>query len=414
MTYLPELLVPAADQDKLDTALTYGADAVYLGGQALNLRAKAGGFSFAALPTAVAQAHAAGARVYFTLNILAQEHHLPEVERYLEQLGASGVDGIIIADPGIVGLALHRTPQVPVHLSTQANTSNSLAARFWRDLGVRRVNVARELDATRIRAMAIAAPGLELEVFVHGAMCMAISGHCLLSAHLNRRSGNLGQCSHPCRFDYKVTGLRLEERLRPGDDMWELHSDDEFTQIMAAQDLCLIKYLRWFQRQGVHSLKIEGRMKTTSYLAQVTDIYRTALDDLAAGTFRPTLYLDELQHLATRPLCTGFFTRESRILRPALPRLQTRNIVGRLSEPLRDGQWLMDVKHRFQAGDSLEIVLPGLRRPLLQSDDYGIAKDDYRILDMIHSGQRVVLHCEHPELRPGLFLRAHQPDSSMS
>lgn len=411
MTPSPELLVPVGSPDKLATALRYGADAVYLGGQSLSLRAKSDGFSFPELKAAVDDAHRHGAKVYFTLNLLAWEEHLPDVERYLEEIDACNVDGIIIADPGIVAMAKKRIPHIPIHLSTQANTSNSASAMFWRDQGVRRVNVARELGAGRIRAMAEKVRGLELEVFVHGAMCMAISGRCLLSAHLNQRSGNLGLCTHPCRFDYKITAVRLEERLRPGQDMWEVCEDEQYTQIMGAQDLCLIKYLRWFRQTGIHSLKIEGRMKTPSYLAQVTDIYRTALNDLEQGAFRPTLYLEELQQLGTRPLSSGFFTPERITLRPALPRNLKKNIVAKLIESVRPGLWLMDVKCRFQVGDPLEIVLPGLRRPLLAPADYGVEKEEGFHLSTAHSGLRLLLHCDHPELEPGIFLRAHLPDA---
>lgn len=410
MKKIPELLIPVGDRDKLSTALRYGADAVYLGGQALSLRAKTDGFSFSDLTEAVAAAHAKDVKVYFTLNLLAWEEHLPEVERYLETLGESGIDGLIIADPGIVGMARKRIPHIPIHLSTQANTSNSAAAAFWRDQGVSRVNVARELGAGRLRAMASKIPNLELEVFVQGAMCMAISGRCLLSAHLNQRSGNLGQCTHPCRFDYKVTAVRLEERLRPGQDMWEIQEDDEYTQIMGAQDLCLIKYLRWFQQVGIHSLKIEGRMKTPSYLAQVTDVYRTALDDLARRTFRPKLYLEELQQLATRPLSTGFFTPERLTLRPALPKNLRKNIVARIIEQVRPGVWLMDAKYRFRNGEPLEIVLPGLLRPILTAPDYSVEKEAGFRVSTVHSGLRLLFHCAHPGLKPDIFLRAHTPE----
>jgi putative protease len=406
---LPELLAPAGNPDKLATALAYGADAVYLGGRALSLRAKTEGFSFPELRQAVALAHGRGAKVYFALNLLAWEEHLPRVEAYLEELGSIDIDGVIIADPGIVAMARRRVPHIPVHISTQANTSNSAAAAFWRDLGARRVNVARELGAPRIRAMVEKTPGLEFEVFVHGAMCMAVSGRCLLSSHLTKRSGNLGHCTHPCRYDYAVTAVRLEERLRPGGDTWEVRCGGEFSQVMAAEDLCLIRYLNWFRANGIASLKIEGRMKTPSYLAQVTDTYRTALDDLAAGTFRPGLYLEELQQLATRPLTSAFFTPEPVTQRPALSRELTKNVVGRLVEPVGTDCWVMDVKHRFETVAPLEILLPGLRRPVLRPGDYGVENAEGLGLGTVHGGMRVTLRCGHPGLAPGLFLRAGHP-----
>jgi len=409
MHALPELLVPVGSPDKLTTALRYGADAVYLGGQALSLRAKTDGFSFSQLRDAVKLAHAGGTKVYFALNLLAWEELLPGVEAYLEELAGIDVDGLIIADPGIMSMAMKRVPHIPIHVSTQVSTSNSATAAFWRDLGARRVNVARELGAARIRAMVRKVPDLEFEVFVHGAMCMAVSGRCLLSSHLTKRSGNLGQCTHPCRFDYKVTAVRLEERLRPGEDTWEIQCDGEFSQVMAAEDLCLIKYLNWFRKNGVASLKIEGRMKTPSYLAQVTDVYRTALDDLAAGTFRPGLYLEELQQLATRPLTSAFFTPQSVTLLPALSRSLTKNIVGRLVEPAGDDCWIIDVKHRFETGSPLEILFPGLRRPVLGAGDYGVENAEGERLSTVHGGMRVMLCCAYPGLEAGMFLRAHHP-----
>lgn len=413
-THLPELLIPAADPEKLDTALAYGADAVYLGGQALNLRAKSGGFSFPELRLAVEKSHARQAKVYFTLNLLAWEEHLAPAEEYLDQLAESDVDGLIIADPGILDLARRRVPHIPIHLSTQANTSNSASARFWRDQGVRRVNLARELGARHIHAIARNVKDLELEVFVHGAMCMAISGRCLLSAHMNARPANQGLCTHPCRFDYKITGVRLEEKLRPGKTSWELLEEEEYTRIMGADDLCLVTYLHWFWQQGVHSLKIEGRMKTSSYLAQVTDIYRTALNQLSTRDFRPSLYLDELQQLATRPLSTGFFTPRPSVIRPVLPANRKKHIVARLVEPLGDGLWTMDIKHRFGTEQPLEIVLPGLRRPVLSGADYGVEQEDGTKVDTAHGGLRLCLRCEHPDLAPGLFLRTHLPESENS
>lgn len=407
---MPELLVPAADPEKLDTALTYGADAVYLGGEGLNLRAKSGGFSFPELRRAVTRAHDRQVKVYFTLNLLAWEEHLAPAEEYLEQAADSGVDGIIIADPGILDMARRRVPDISVHLSTQANTSNSAAARFWRDQGVRRVNLARELGAGRIRAIAESVSGLELEVFVHGAMCMAISGRCLLSAHMNSRPANQGLCTHPCRFDYRITGVRLEEKLRPGQTSWEMFEDEDYTRIMGAEDLCLAPYLRWFRQMGIHSLKIEGRMKTASYLAQVTDVYRAALADLDARTFRPRLYLEELQQTATRPLSTGFFTPRPAILKAVLPVNRKKHIVARLLEPLGSGLWSVDIKHRFTARQPLEIILPGLRRPVLSGADYGVEKENGSEVEAVHSGLRLMLRCDHPELAPGLFLRTCLPE----
>lgn len=240
---------------------------------------------------------------------------------------------------------------------------------------------------------------------------MAISGRCLLSAHMNARPANQGLCTHPCRFDYRITGVRLEEKLRPGKTSWELLEEEGYTRIMSADDLCLIMYLNWFRQQGIRSLKIEGRMKSSSYLAQATDIYRTALNGLLTRDFRPSLYLDELQHLATRPLSTGFFTPRPRVLRPVLPENRKKHITARVLEPLGSGLWSVDIKHRFSTEQPLEIVLPGLRRPVLSAADYGLEQEDGTKTDTAHSGLRLYLRCEHPDLAPGIFLRTHLPES---
>ncbi|WP_462324779.1 peptidase U32 family protein, partial [Desulfoplanes sp.] len=335
---LPELLAPAGNYEKLETAVAYGADAVYLGGTSLNLRAKSQGFSARNLPQALEFAHANGVGVYYCLNILAWEKHLPRVADTLEHLAELPVDGLIIADPGIVRLAQQIAPHIPIHLSTQANTSNSSSAMFWKDIGVSRVNLARELGARAIRSMAENVDGLELEVFVHGAMCMAISGRCLLSGHLNQRSANLGLCTHPCRFDYKTVAIRVDERTRPGEGLWEITQDEDYSRILSAQDLCLVKYLPWFVNNRIASLKIEGRMKTSAYLCRVVDTYRTALDNTASGTFRPDKYMDQLSRAATRPLSSGFFCpkRKTFFTPEAAPE---KTILGRVTRQVGSDSW---------------------------------------------------------------------------
>jgi putative protease len=402
----PELLAPAGNLEKLHTAIRYGADAVYLGGQALNLRASTQGIALEDLSGAVRLAHDAGTKVYFTMNILAREHHLAQVREYLERLPETGVDGVIIADPGVLALSREIAPDLPVHLSTQANTSNSMSIGFWQDLGVSRVNLARELSCRDIRAARKAVPDMELEVFVHGAMCMAVSGHCLLSAFLNNRSGNLGQCSHPCRFEYRPVSMALEEELRPGEVTWEVEQGGEFTKIMAAEDLCLAPFLAWFRNVGITSLKIEGRMKTSAYLAQVVDVYRTALSDLEQGTFRPGLYLDELRQTVTRPAGSGFFAPKRRtFLTPPTPE-EKKSLVGLVAEPLGPGAWRVQAKNRWDHGP-VELLLPGLRRPVLETADYGLEKETGEAVSVLHPGTWGVLHCDRPELETGFFVRSH-------
>ncbi|GFM36786.1 peptidase U32 family protein [Desulfovibrio psychrotolerans] len=468
---LPELLCPAGDMDRLDAALAYGADACYLGGTSLSLRAGTGGFNAAALSEACTKAHARNASIYFTLNILPHQTHLPDVAATLDMLAHSAVDGIIIADPGVLRMARRIAPHKPVHLSTQANTANSEAVGFWHDLGISRVNLARELNAPTMRQLVRAFPDMEFEVFVHGAMCLALSGRCLLSAWLNGRPANLGECTHPCRFEYRgvsaansgysggsggsggcsshgghgnsgysgafptgntvenaqgilhsscmaTTGiptataippLAVEEKTRSGAAMWEITREEPYSAFWAPEDLCLVKYLPWFVRTGIASLKIEGRMKTPGYVAHVADTYRTALNDVAAGRFRPHLYLHELQNTASRNLGTGFFLPGGRRRSlPPLPAGERRPIVAQVRERLADDAWRIAVRSPWDDDRPVQLMLPGLRRPEISPGTYAFENHRGEACHRLNPGTEALLRCTDPamsELEPGLFIR---------
>jgi len=412
---MPELLAPAGNPEKLATALTYGADAIYLGGPGPNLRAPGAGFAdWAAVAEAVATAHAAGSQAYLCLNALPTQTHLPAVEQALEHLadlaGTQRPDALIVADPGVLHLARRHLPQMPLHLSTQANTANAAAASFWAEQGATRVNLARELTLADTRAMAAACPGVELEAFVHGAMCMAVSGRCTMSAHLNRRSANLGLCTHPCRFQYRATAtrplaVRLEEAQRPGRDTWEVLEQDGFTSVLAAEDLCLARYLPWFARVGLTALKIEGRMKSGGYLAHTVDVYATALADFARGAWRPELYMAELLNTASRTLATGFFLPGGRQVAWAAP-AQQRPVLGRINRQLGPEAWEVAVRARWNADAPIAIMVPGLQRPTIANNDYTLEDAQGARRTDAHSGTTLTLRCPHPALRQGLFLRA--------
>ena len=314
--HLPELLVPAGGREQLEAAILYGADAVYMGGPELSLRTACEGFSGEELALAVAEAHAAGVRVYYCLNAMPYDAQLPAVETVLERLPGMGVDGLIAADPGVIWLAKKHCPSVPLHLSTQAHSVNGAAVAFWREAGVERINLARELGFKQIRALAEAFPGMDFEVFVHGAMCLALSGHCLLSAWVNNRPANQGRCTQPCRFEYRGLSLLVEEQKRSGEALWEIREGEAFSGVWAPQDLCLLRYVGCLVDLGVRALKLEGRTKSGGYVAQVADVYRTALDQhirrktegMHAGKEVSTAaLLEELFHTASRPLSTGFF-----------------------------------------------------------------------------------------------------------
>lgn len=305
----PELLVPGGSYEKIQVAFRYGADAVYCGGPQFNLRNQAKNLGMEELAAAVFLARRLGRRLYVTVNAFARNGDLKTLPGFLEYLGDLWVDGIIVADPGVLRLAHRHAAGIPVHLSTQANTTNTETVRFWRDLGVRRVNLARELALDEVREIRTV-PGIELEVFVHGAMCMAYSGRCLLSSFLTGRSANRGLCTQPCRWSY-----RLVEEKRPG-EYFPLGEEAGSSFILNSKDLCLIDHLAALAEVGVDSLKIEGRMKGALYVATVTRAYRAglnfALTENAAPQMLPSLR-EELDRVSHRPYTAGalFSSREN-------------------------------------------------------------------------------------------------------
>ncbi len=407
----PELLCPAGDMEQLEAAILYGADAVYLSGKEFNLRAGSQGFDEHTLPKALKLAHNAGVHVYYCLNALPRQHDLRALETVLERLSSMSnqPDALIVADPGVISLARKRCPHMPLHLSTQANTTNALSAAFWKDQGVCRVNLARELDLTGIKAIARRCPDVELEVFVHGAMCLAVSGQCLLSAWLNARPANLGRCTHPCRFEYRAISLGVEEKTRPGSLLWEaLREAPGYSTLWAPEDLCLIKYVRWFAKNGIRALKIEGRMKSGGYTAHVVDAYRTALDALGR---KPSLahkeYLAELANTASRPMGTGFFLPGGkRALYPMPACEQRKPVIAKILEKQKPGVWSVHVRSRWDARKPIEIMAPGMHRPVLAPDAYTLENHRGERRLELHPGLIATLYAENTFLMPGLYLRA--------
>jgi putative protease len=405
----PELLAPVGAMERLDTALTYGADAVYLGGSELNLRAQSSGFDGSDLDLALETAHSRNSRIYYCLNILPRPEQMPLVHEQLHRLGDKPIDALIAADPGVINAAQKIVPHIPIHLSTQANTSNPQAAAFWQAQGIRRINLARELDFKALRTIRRAIPDVELEVFIHGAMCMAISGRCHMSDYLTQRSANQGLCTHPCRFQYRT--LSLEEARRPGEPTWDLVVSQDYTAVLASEDLALIDFIPWLVKAGMQSLKIEGRMKTSSYLAQVVDVYATALADLRAKTFRPKLYWQELAFATTRPLSTGFFLpgRRKRLFTPNHSQAQA-PVLAKVTHVEGPSAWRVSVRHKWKADQAVQILVPGLLRPELSPPSYGLELQTRTQTPVLHSGQEGILRSEHPGLRPGLMLRLKPMD----
>jgi putative protease len=299
----PELLAPAGDLEKLKFAVLYGADAVYLSGKAYGLRAGAGNFSADEMEEGFRFAHSHGVRVYVTVNIIAHNRDLDGLPGYVRHLAGLGVDAIIVSDPGVLSLAREADPRLEIHLSTQASTANWAAARVWKELGVSRIVLARELTLPEIAEIGQRS-GVELEAFVHGAMCISYSGRCLLSAYLTGRDANLGDCAQACRWRYA-----LVEEKRPG-QFFPIEEDDRGAYIMSSRDLCLIEHIPALVQAGISSFKIEGRMKSVNYVATTTMVYRKAIDAFLRdpeGWQADPAWREELAKASHRPFTTGFY-----------------------------------------------------------------------------------------------------------
>jgi len=298
-----ELLAPAGDFEKLEIAVHYGADAVYLADKNFSLRNLSKNFTISELQKAVKFAHKSGVKVYVACNIYSRNNEQKEIAHYLEKLGDINPDAVIIADPGIFIQAKNIIPRIPVHLSTQSNTTNYKTALFWENLGVKRINIARELTLKEIKEITGHCK-VEIEAFVHGAMCISYSGRCLLSSFMTNRESNRGLCAHPCRWEYSVV-----EKKRPGEYM-PITEDSRGSYVFNSKDLCMIEHIPEMIKSGITSLKIEGRMKGINYLASVVKVYRDAIDSYyenPAGYIIKKSWIDEAAKLSNRGYCTGFY-----------------------------------------------------------------------------------------------------------
>ncbi len=356
----PELLVPAGSPEVLKVAVDYGADAVYIGGEEFSLRAKAKNFGREEMAEGIAYAHARGVKVYVTANILAHEAELKEAGKYFDELAELKPDALIISDPGLFMLARRHCPEIPVHISTQASNTNSESFAFWHAQGAKRVVCARELTLEEIREIRRAIPEeLQIECFVHGAMCASYSGRCFLSASLTGRSANQGECTHPCRWKYY-----LVEETRPGEYM-PIEQNERGSYIFNSKDLCMIEYIPELAEAGIDSFKIEGRMKTALYVAMVARTYRCALDMYLRSEeeYRQNLeWLKKEVRAATfRPYSTGFYfgrpgeegqtTDDGRYVTGQV-------YLGRVDKKDEAGRLHIIQKNKFATGSELEIMKP--------------------------------------------------------
>lgn len=355
-----ELLVPANNLEVLRTAVIYGADAVYIGGEAFGLRAKAKNFSGQDMEEGIAFAHEHGVKVYVTANILAHNYDLEGARAYFRELKEIQPDALIIADPGMFTLAKEECPDIEIHISTQANNTNYMTYQFWHKMGAKRVVSARELSLREIKEIRENIPDdLEIESFIHGAMCISYSGRCLLSNYFTGRDANHGACTHPCRWKYAVV-----EEQRPGEYL-PVYENERGTYIFNSKDLCMIEHIPEIIDAGIDSLKIEGRMKTALYVATVARTYRKALDDFAKSeeTYRANMdwYRSEISKCTYRQFTTGFYfgkpNEETQIYdsNTYVNEYIYLGIVGRIDER---GYACIEQRNKFCKGDTIEIMKP--------------------------------------------------------
>jgi len=352
----PEILAPAGNLEKLKIAVAYGADAVYLGGKQFGMRAGAGNFTLEEMAEGVSHAHNHGVRVYVTVNIFCHNHDLVDLPEYLDQLANLQVDGLIFSDPAVLTIAREVCPHLKLHLSTQANVTNWQSASFWVRQGVSRIVVARELSLSEIEQLRRNVE-VELEAFVHGAMCISYSGRCLLSSYLTHRSANRGDCAHPCRWRYA-----LVEENRPGDYL-PILEDGRGTYIMSSRDLCMINHIPQLINVGLTSWKIEGRMKSIHYVATVVKAYRQARNAYLAdpNAFRFNgIWMDELAKTGTRGFTTGFYfgRPDDRDVNYTRYHADTFEFVGVVKENTPAGGVIIEQRNAFGVGDTLEFVEP--------------------------------------------------------
>ncbi|MBW6516496.1 MAG: U32 family peptidase [Candidatus Cloacimonetes bacterium] len=392
-----EVLAPAGDWDKLKYAVAYGADAVYTAGKQFGLRAKAGNLDNQQIKEAAEFCHSYNRRIYVTVNIFAHNNDLTELPAYINYLNEVGVDALIVSDPGVLSIVRETAPRLPIHLSTQANTTSWKAAEFWAKQGVKRIILARELTFQEIKEIIKALPQLEFEIFVHGAMCISYSGRCLLSAFLNNRSANKGLCTQPCRWKFT-----LLEETRP-DQYFPIEEDDRGTYILNSRDLCLYEHLHEILDSGINSIKIEGRMKSLYYVANTTRVYKTALKLLKSGEKSSHILSEELEKISHRQYTTGFFTGSSSLntqYYESSSYIRDYQYLGEILETKKqdsnrpknpDNQEpeiglkpfisLINVKAKFRRGEEIEIIFPDYRQDMIFKVDEIYSSEDELLVE---------------------------------
>jgi len=391
----PELVAPGGDIEKLKTAIEYGADAVYVGGEGFNLRMGATNLTTEEIKEATSWVHERGKKIYVALNIFARNYHVSGIRSYLKRLAEIPIDAVIVSDPGVFLTVREIAPHVPIHLSTQANTTNTKSVEFWHQQGMKRAVLARELTLGEIKEITNNAP-IQTEVFVHGAMCMSYSGRCLLSGFMANRHANLGDCSHSCRWHYV-----LKEEKRP-DETYPIVEDESGTFILSSKDLCMIQHIPELVHAGVTAWKIEGRMKSPYYVASVTRVYREALDRYFAdpvGYVYDQRWLSELEKVSHREYGTGFFFGNqgynSQTTHPGNFYIKEYDYLGMINNVLSDGVAEVLAKNRITGNTPVEIIGRHL------SEDFSQVLLDLRNeynepIEAAHAGQKVIVKVSRP------------------
>ena len=376
-----ELLVPASSLEVLKIAVLYGADAIYIGGEAFGLRAKAKNFTINEMEEGIQFAHNRNVRVYVTANILAHNEDLDEVAEYFKQLNEIGADALIISDPGIFTIAKEVCPQMEIHISTQANNTNYGTYLFWYHLGAKRVVTARELALEEIKENRNKIPGdMEIETFIHGAMCISYSGRCLLSNYFTGRDANQGACTHPCRWKYSVV-----EEKRPG-EVFPVYENERGTYIFNSKDLCMIEHIPELMEAGIDSFKIEGRMKTALYVATVARTYRKAIDDylVSREQYEHNLpwYKEQIANCTYRQFTTGFFfgkPDETTQIYDSNTYIKGYTYLGMIGKPNAQGLYQMEQKNKFSMGEKIEVMKPNGENIVVTviriEDEKGVVQD---------------------------------------
>lgn len=407
-----ELLSPAGNMEKLKSAFHFGADACYIGGSAFNLRGMSSNFKNKELKEAVEYSHNLGKKIYVTLNIFANNQDIKFMPRFIKYLYEINVDAVIVADLGIFQLVREHAPKLPIHVSTQANNTNWLSVKTWRDLGAERVILAREMSLKDIKEIREKVPDVDIEVFIHGAMCMAYSGRCLLSNYFTHRDANRGVCAQDCRWNYKVIAENHEEK-----GAHDVVENEEGTYIFNARDLCTIEFIEKILDTGVTSLKIEGRMKSIYYNSTVTKEYRKAIDlylkDRKNYKFDPN-WLYELKTISHRLYSPGFYlgmtTEKSQNYNTSLSYSQTYQLVANVLEKLGENKFKIQIRNKISVIDTeFELVRPNEDIIKFKLNHFLDTKDNQKY-DTVNPNTIAIIETDNIDMGPMDLLRVKLPE----